>query len=335
MLALLALAAASLPGSDLVVLANGDRLTGTLKKMDAGELYIQTTYYQGKLPVDWHQVASIQAAERFQVLLVNGERLIGRIEKLAPPAPPAADFEVYQSGGTVWAAARDVVWIHPEKPTFLRQLTGNVGAGAGFTSGNNQHSLYVNAQTSYATPAWQAGGTYSGTFNGQPGARKTNTQNAGVEGEWFLRPRSFLIAYLAALHSRQQKISLLSAYGGGYGFYFVRRSNAFWNVFGGAAYLRERFTVAGRPLQQAVAALLGTQLDLLRFNVGEVQSQLALLPVASQGGRLLLTNTNSLGIKLPNNFYFTFSAWDNFNSRPPPSSNRNELGLNTTIGYSF
>jgi hypothetical protein len=40
-------------------------------------------------------------------------------------------------------------------------------------------------------------------------------------------------------------------------------------------------------------------------------------------------------ITLRNKFHLTFSFWDNFDSQPPPTARKNELGISSGIGWSF
>jgi hypothetical protein len=47
-----------------------------------------------------------------------------------------------------------------------------------------------------------------------------------------------------------------------------------------------------------------------------------------------MTN-NALTIKLRNNFSLVSSFWDNFDSRPPATARRNELGISSGIGWAF
>lgn len=334
MLLLLALAAAAPalatpPGHDVVVMRNGDRFTGKFKKMDGGVLFIQTSYYAGKIQLDWRQVSTLEAADPFQVLLADGRRYIARVRKLAGP-----DCLLLLPAGNLRVASRDVVWMHPEKPTFLRQLTGAVGGGGGYTSGNRQANLNVNSNVAYATTTWQAKALYNASFSGQSGAPKTNQQNASIDYERFLRGRNFLIANSDFLHSRQQQLALLSAAGGGYGYYFLRRTSAYFRAYAGADYLREAFTTPGHPVQQNAVGLVGADLDLLKFNVGEFQSSLLALPNVTTR-RFRLGNSNTLTISLPDNFSFNFNAWDYYDSGPPAPAKHNEFGLSTSIGYSF
>src|SRR5580704_18721591 len=66
---------------DVIIMKNGDRLTGEVKKLENGVLYVQTDYFSGSVGMDWLQVERVVSIGGFQVTLRNGERAAGTIEK--------------------------------------------------------------------------------------------------------------------------------------------------------------------------------------------------------------------------------------------------------------
>jgi hypothetical protein len=82
-------------------------------------------------------------------------------------------------------------------------------------------------------------------------------------------------------------------------------------------------------------AVVGLQYNYVRFNFGELNSEVRAFPGLTDSGRLRLTTNNSITIKLRNNFHLAFTFWDNFDSRPPATAKKNELGTSTGIGWSF
>ena len=138
------------------------------------------------------------------------------------------------------------------------------------------------------------------------------------------------------LHSNRQDLNLRTTLGGGYGRYLIRTTNSSLSWLGGVAFINESFdTTATQPSDQQAEALVGLQYSLIRFNFGEFNSQLLTFPGLSDTGRIRLTTNNSLTIKLRNNFHLAFTFWDNFDSRPPATARKNELGTSTGIGWSF
>jgi len=128
---------------------NGDRFTGDVKRLEDGILYVETDYVSGNIGLDWNQVQLVQSTATYQVVLDNGHRLVGTIERVARDKTKGAEFYVRQTGKQVLVAAANVVNIDSHKPTFLRQLQGAIDVGYSFTSGNGQSTLNVDTRAAY------------------------------------------------------------------------------------------------------------------------------------------------------------------------------------------
>src|SRR6266404_6083992 len=66
---------------DVVVMKNGDHFTGQVKRLQNGLLYIETDYVSGNIGLDWNQVQSVESSATYRIVLNNGHRLEGKIEK--------------------------------------------------------------------------------------------------------------------------------------------------------------------------------------------------------------------------------------------------------------
>ncbi|MFZ3329951.1 MAG: DUF481 domain-containing protein, partial [Candidatus Acidiferrales bacterium] len=152
----------------------------------------------------------------------------------------------------------------------------------------------------------------------------------------YLNRNSYLIALSDFLHSSRQDLILRTTLGAGYGRYLKRTTNSNLSWLAGVVFVNESFdTSAGQPSAQSAEALVGLEYSMIRFDVGEFDSQLLTFPGLSDTGRVRLTTNNSLNIKLRSNFHLAFTFWDNFDSRPPATAKRNELGVSSGIGWSF
>ena len=65
---------------DVIIMKNGDRLTGEVKKLEGGVLFIETDYFSGSVGLDWALVDKVETTAH-QVTLGNRERLAGVIGK--------------------------------------------------------------------------------------------------------------------------------------------------------------------------------------------------------------------------------------------------------------
>ncbi|MFZ3216712.1 MAG: DUF481 domain-containing protein [Candidatus Acidiferrales bacterium] len=321
---------------DVVIMNNGDHFTGEVKRLENGLLFVETDYVAGNIGLDWSQVHSVQSTATYRIILNNGTRLEGKIEKVPGEEAQDHDFLIHEATEEVQVPSAAIVSIDTKKPTFWRQLQGSIDLGYSFSSGNSQTATNFNTDAAYRTAAWEATTAYDSTFGGQAGASKTNRQDLQTTFTKFLNRNSYLLALSDFLHSSQQDLTLRTTLGGGYGRYLKRSTNSNLSWLAGVAFVNESFdTTAGQPSDQHAEGLLGLQYSLVRFKVGDFNSQLLTFPGLTDTGRIRVTTNNSLNIKLINNFHLAFTFWDNFDSRPPVTAKRNELGVSSGIGWSF
>jgi hypothetical protein len=320
---------------DVIIMKNGDHLTGEVKKLENGVLYVETDYFSGSIGLDWLQVEKVQSTAEFQVVLKNGTRTAGKIEKVSAEEAPGKDFEVHVQRGDVRASAPDVVTIESQKQNFWHQLTGAVDFGIDFTSGNSQTSLSSDASANYLTTKWMGGASFTSSFSGQSGGSTANLVEFQTIDGLFMSRNSFLAGLGDFLHSSQQDLELRATLGGGYGRYWLRTNHNSLVWLAGAVFTHENFQAGTQPSDKNVEALLGLQYQLFRFDRYSAQSQLLVYPGLSDSGRIRSTTKTTFSVKLSNNFHTDFSFWDNYDSRPPQNAKGNELGISNSIGWTF
>ncbi len=320
---------------DVVVMNNGDHFTGQVKRLQNGLLFLETEYVSGNIALDWNQVQSVQSTAIYRIVLNNGKILEGKIERTSGEKANSDDVTIHEATEEVQLPSTDITSIDTKKPTFWRQLQGSIDFGYSYASGNGQSSLNFDTDATYKTKAWQVVTSVSSTFSGQSGASSTNVQESDTTFAKFLGRNSFVASLTDFLHSSRQDLNLRTTLGGGYGRYLKRTTNSNLAWLGGIAYINESFDSAGQPSDQSMEAVAGLQYNYVRFNFGEFNSQLRVFPGLTDTGRVRLTTNNSLTIKLRNNFQLQFTFWDNFDSRPPTTARKNELGISSGIGWSF
>ncbi len=112
---------------DVVVMNNGDRLTGKIKKLEHGQLFIETPYAVEPIPVDWLQVDRVESTAQYQLETADGKRLAGTITKTSTDKTPNnEDFRIQNDGAETRLRASDVVVLRSQKSTFWRQMKGSV-----------------------------------------------------------------------------------------------------------------------------------------------------------------------------------------------------------------
>jgi len=321
---------------DVVIMNNGDHFTGQVKRLQNGLLFVETDYVSGNIGLDWNQVQSVKSTATYRIVLTDGRRLEGKIEKHPGGEAQGADFLIREASEEVLVPSVQIALIDTKKPTFWRQLQGAIDFGFSYTSGNGQASLNADTSAAYKTPGWEVATSFDSTFSGQSGGTNTNRQDLQAVYTKFLNRNSFVAGLSDFLHSSRQDLTLRTTLGGGYGRYLKRTTSSNLAWLGGVVFTNASFnTIAGQPRDQDMEAVVGLQYSYVRFDFGEFNSQLFTFPGLTDSGRVRATTNNVISIKLRNNFHLAFTFWDNFDSRPPTTAKKNELGISSGIGWSF
>ena len=320
--------------TDVVTMKNGDHLTGEVKKLENGILYLETDYLSGSIGLDWLQVERVQSTGNYQIILKDGSRMEGTIER-AKSSPGAEDFIIHGVSGDRRAASSDIVEIHPQKRSFLSQVTGDVDLGYSFTSGNKQTSFNFGTTANYMSTKWFGGASFTSNFSGQSGGNQTNLADIQTLDGVFITRNSIIIGLADFLHSSQQDLKLRSTLGGGYGQYWVHtnQQNLLWT--GGAAYTHEQFESTEGSATQSAEAFIGLQYRLFQFDRYDLHAETLFYPGLTDAPRFRLTTKFGFSVKLVGKFRTNVQFWDNFDSHPPFNTKGNELGVSNSLGWTF
>lgn len=264
---------------DVVIMKNGDHFTGEVSKLKNGLLYVSTDYVSSDIGLDWNQVQSVQSTATYRIVLTNGKRLEGKIEKRSSEHATTEDFSIREATEETEVPSLEIVSIDSRSPGFWQQLQGAIDFGYSFTSGNSQSSLNSNTSAAYKTPKWEAATSFDSTFSGQSGASKTNRQDFQGTYSKFLNANSYILGLSDFLHSSQQDLTLRTTFGGAYGRYVKRTTTSNLAWLAGVVYIHESFgTTAGNPSGQSMEGIVGLEYSYVRFNFGEFNSQVWAFP---------------------------------------------------------
>ncbi|HEY7289134.1 MAG TPA: DUF481 domain-containing protein [Vicinamibacterales bacterium] len=322
---------------DRLVMNNGDSKVGEIKKLAQGVLSFKADYELSAAEVDWAQVQTLRSLDAFQVSTADGRRLTGPIERFAN-----GDFTVTVAGqGTVTLAWYDVVTMVPVETSFWAQLTGNIDSGFSYTSGNSQTQFSASGALGYAASQYTFGMTGSSTFSGQSDGTSTSRNTINILNQLRLRPKWFGVALVDLLNSEQQDLDLRTTLGGAIGRWLVLTSKTEFAALGGVVYTHEQYSAPPDPTQPGsditnnVEALLGLDLSIFHFKTMQINSKFTVYPSITTFGRVRLNYAPTLNLEIAHNLYWSFTLYENYDSRPPVNANKNDFGVTNSIGWKF
>ena len=322
---------------DVVIMQNGDKFTGEIKSLQYGELVFKSDYMKDSVHLDWRKVETLQSKDLFIVSLTNGTRITGVINKKMISTKDGKSFEIIEGGAAVQVMPSEVVAIGPREPSFWNQLTGSVNYGFGFASGNKETNSSLGADVAFRTTKNSVQLATGSQFGSQTNAKNTNRFTFDSQYGRQLTEKWLAAGLFSLLRSNQQDLKLRSTYGAGLGRKLVQTDKTSLTVIGGAAFSHESYVPqpGAEPIHNNIESLFGVTFSTFRFSTLTLRSRTLAFPSLNDPGRLRLTSQSGLRTELMRNFYWDFELYENYDTRPPINAPKNDLGITTSVGWTF
>lgn len=301
--------------SDELRLANGDRVSGSVVRLEGGTLTFKTAH--GDLQVPWAEVTSLKMDKPLLVRMGEAEPTLLALDTTAPDAPVLS----------VIAA------IEPPQPF----LVWNGGASAGLlqTGGNTDiNSLRLDGEAIARTPddRYSASLVVNRASDSERQTARNWTTAFGYDR--FLTKRAFATASAILTNDRFRDLDLRTAIGGGLGYQLWDTSRARLSVDGGLGYVRENFATASDDSYAALRE--AAKLDLF-FAAKAVQA------FHHHDGYFGVTGEDNLFFRMQNGvrlaliagFVTTAEVDVDYDRSPSPGRVRTDRSFALTFGYRF
>jgi hypothetical protein len=321
---------------DVVVLKNGDRLTGEIKGLQSGELRIKSDYMAEAVRLDWSKVERLESKSTFMIWLVDGKLVTDVMRLLPTNSGEVANFVIGNSGQSIKVHQLDVIRIAPAERHFWRQLEGSIDFGFSFTSGNDQYQTELAATTTYRTGVHSFTTSVDSSLSGQTEGTSLTRNQFQFDYRRQLNQRWYVGGLFDLLRSDQQSLKLRTSVGGLLGRNLQQSESTRLSLYGGVVGTRENYSESvGRPKTTNADAIVGTDFATFRFNRTDIRSRLSLFPSLTTPGRTRVQATSDLRIKIVKDLWWGFHIYENFDSKPPVRADKNDLGVSTSLGWKF
>jgi hypothetical protein len=321
---------------DVIVLKNGDRLTGEIKSLQRGELRIKADYMAEAVRVDWTKVDRLESKSTFLILMTDGKLITDVIRLLPKNGSDAGEFIIGSSKQSIRVQQLDVIRISPADRKFWKRLEGSVDFGFSFTSGNDQYQTQLAATATYRTGDQSYTASIDSALSGQTQGSSVTRNQVTFDYRKQLNERWYVGGLFDALRSDQQSLKLRLSVGGLLGRNIKQTEATRFSVFGGVVGTHENYTQSlGQPKSSNADALTGVDFATFRFNKTDITSRFSLFPSVTTPGRMRMQATSDLRIKIVKDLWWGFHVYENFDSKPPVRADKNDLGVSASLGWKF
>jgi len=313
---------------DVVILRNGDHITGEIKGMSRGQLDFKTDD-AGRLSIEWVKVFRLTSPHGFEVELASGQKYYGPLQ-----SPEDGQVEVGTTEKKVFSVA-DIITITPMDDFFWARVKAYLDLGFTLAKSNNAFTLSGDGEFAYRGQHF--GGAIDFNMYVQDDKNSTAVGQASVTltGTYFFSKWRAQLQ-LGADHNDELDLTLRLDLGAGVAYPLLRNNTMQLWLSGGLVGVRELYT-SGTP-NFNLAGALGGEWEVFVYDTPKLNAGIAvtILPILTELWRFRGNSTVKVKYELFYNFYVGLNFSYTFDTQPPdPTASHTDYLLSITIGWSY
>jgi hypothetical protein len=319
--------------SDVVILRNGDRISGEVKGLSRGKLDFSTDD-AGRLSIEWIKVRTLTSPFPYDVEMGSGETHFGRL------VPSARDgYVVVQDLTTDTLRIPSVVGITSLDSGFLQRVKSYLDMGFTLAKAHKATTFSLGGEVDYRAPEFGTALKFDAYAQGQEEIATTVRNSARETFSWYLPDRWSLVGLLQFEHNDELSLEHRFSYGGALERGLKQTNGSQVTLGAGLVGIQEQFSsLEGSTSSSSVEALTVLNWDAYRFDSPKLDfsTSMAVFPSLSDLGRVRGQIELRTKYELFKDFNVGVQFSDNFDSRPPEADVSNNDYITTlTIGWSY
>ena len=317
--------------TDVIVLKNGDRITGEITKLEYGLLHFSTDN-MGTVNIEWNAIASIDSDYEFNVELAGGQRRFGVIGT----SDDGGSLVVGDGVSEETVSMSSVVRVAELESGFWERVSGSLSLGFNYTKSSGIRTGSLNVSSQYQAEQLRAtldiSALETSSPEGEPSAREKISSTLE-----FRRARPGFWTLLNSLE-RNDELGIDGRLQSGAAFarYFMQDQDSEVMALAGVVANQE-WTNGADESQQSLEGVLGATWRIFRFDDPEISlsSSAYVYPSLTESGRHRGSLDISLRRELISDFFFDISLYESYDSDPPTDGETTDYGIVTSLGYKF
>lgn len=319
---------ASASGTDTVQVANGDRITGDVVRLDRGVLSFRTDA-AGTIPIAWGQVVRITSSKDLDIELAWGARFSGSVS-----SPSDRRLVIHRSSGTTMPLLlRDVVRITPIASGAWARTSGSIDVGVNFRSAQRVTNYTLDGSALYRGRTYETEATLSSWLDRREDADRDARSDLLLNVRRLFANRWFALAALEGQQNDGLELDWRFLAGGGVGRKLVQSNEMLLSAHGGVNYDAERYV--GTSTDHAAEVFLGADWDYFPAGAATEARVVATSYTSLARARERLELDAQLSRELFWSLYWAVHVLESFDSSPPGDERHSDFGVSGALGWRF
>ena len=332
--------------TDVVVLINGDAVTGEIKSLDFGALRYGTDS-MGTVTIEWEEIVWLKSNQSLQVEVASGTRYFGGLFATGTDGVVG----IGRGENIQEIDLSQIVRITPIETDekIWQRFEGSVKFGFNSDKASQVTVGNLSANVRYRARTYLLGLDLVSSVTDQPGAETTQNQSLNLNYQRFRDNRWFTDWFTSAERNDEQGVDRRLSVGGGLGKYLVKSNKNQFSLLVGLVATRTTLSGIAPELPIEGSEPAETDSDTTdaeaKFSVKYLHRSLEpssdmtfttdVFPQL-QDFSSFRSNTNlTLRREIIDDLFFDLSFYYTYLSKPPVGAEKDDYGVVTSIGYSF
>jgi hypothetical protein len=319
--------------TDVVILENGDRITGEVKGLVSGQLELKTDY-MGTVFIDWEDIQDLVSNKGQQIELSDGDRLVGTLDK----HPEEKDLIIISTdGGQVEVDSINVVRMYPVGGDFWDRMDLSFSLGFNFDKNSSVGKYNLGVDAIYRDPEFITQGRLSSEFTTQNEVDNTKRNVLRLNHMAYLPNKRYRNYFGSMEQNDQLGIDLRTLIGAGYGWVPISTGRNWftWGI-GLAANVEKPFDSTDSDAN--LEAVGSVRYQYYKHSIPERTLDLyfQVYPSITQWGRIRADFTADAKWEIVRDFFIGMELYTSFDGEPAAlEGSEIDYGIRTTVGLKF
>jgi hypothetical protein len=322
--------AAARDKSDVVMLENGDRITGEIIQLEHGQLELKTDAL-GTVYIEWPKVSGLNSRGVFMVEHLGGQSDYGHL------GGNSGHLIIKDGGRSIDVSLTDVARLGPVQDSLFARVRGSASVGINYTKASNIKVSSFRLDAEYRGRNTLASLSASADVTSSPATGTNQRLLIDSSERFFLQDTRFWAVLGSFERNPELGVDGRPQVGLAVGQSLRRRPESDLVAYIGLAANHESVDESGDN-RSNILGVAGLDWRIYRFDIPELTltSSLKVFPYLSDVSRVRARMDVSLQRKFTRSLTLNFSIYDDYDNRPAgKAALSNDYGIVTGIGYTF
>jgi putative salt-induced outer membrane protein YdiY len=324
--------AAKAAKTDVVILVNGNAVTGEVKSLEFGSLRYSTDS-MGTVNIDWEDIVSVTSQQDLQIELTDGTRYFGKLY-----APDERHFvRIVTASQELVIESSEIVRITPIETSekLLERLDGSFSLGFQTQKSSEVTTSNIAADVSYRTRKYLFGTRLNSSVTDQPSEPTKARQSVGLNYQRFRPNRWFTDWFTTWEKNDELGIAGRSAAGVALGRYITQTNKSQFSLALGAQGARSSYIGEDESTTEAEGRIEARFLRRRLTPETSLRFTTTVYPLLEDLSQYRAESDFNLRWEVFEDFFLEMGVGYSYISDPPTDAEKSDYTATTSIGYSF